>query len=138
MTGTTDTKPTPRPTPETQAFWEGCRAGEFRIQRCLKCGNHQFYPRARCLACRNNDFSWDIASGNGRIHSFTMVHRAPSAAFDPDVPYLLVLVDLDEGVRIMANMPGTSEDAVSIGSPVRIVFEQRGEIALPQVTLAHA
>jgi uncharacterized OB-fold protein len=68
------------------------------------------------------------------VHAVTVVHRAPSAAFRVDVPYAIALVDLDEGFRMLANVVDTDPAAVAIGTRVRLVFEQRGEIALPQFT----
>ena len=70
------------------------------------------------------------------MHAVTVVHRAPSAAFKADVPYAIALVDLDEGFRMLANVVGTAPETVRIGDRVRLVFEPRGEVALPQFTPA--
>lgn len=127
----TFTKPVPAPTPETEAFWEGCAQGRFLLQHCSRCRHVQFYPRPLCTQCHGSDLEWRAAGGGGRIHSYTIVYRGPGPAFDADVPYGLVLVDLDEGPRILANLRGASE-GVEIGSRVRLYFEPRGGIHLPQ------
>ncbi|SCU90949.1 conserved hypothetical protein [Cupriavidus necator] len=129
-------KTIPIPTPVTQPFWEGCTAGEFRYQLCNACHEPQFYPRALCRHCHAQDLSWKVASGFGTVHTYTTVHRAPSEAFDADVPYLLALIDLDEGIRIMTNILNATETDVSVGAKVRIVFESRGDRVLPQAVLA--
>lgn len=128
------TKPVPVPTAETRPFWDGCRAGVLRYQRCAACGRPQFYPRTRCAGCGGADLGWRDSRGLGTVHAVTVVHRAPTPAFARDVPYALALVDLDEGFRLMANVVGGDPETVAIGDRVRVVFERRGEMALPQFT----
>ena len=129
-------KPIPHATAETQPFWEGCRRGELLYQRCRACGHAQFYPRTLCTACLGSDLEWLRSGGRGTVHAFTVVMRAPSEAFKADVPYVLALVDLEEGFRMMLNVRGADPDwgpdALRIGQPVRIVFEERGGQMLPQ------
>jgi uncharacterized OB-fold protein len=125
-------KPVPVPTAETRPFWEGCRRGELLYQYCRACGRAQFYPRALCAGCQGGGLEWRCSSGRGSIHSFTVVHRAPSEAFKTEVPYALALVDLEEGFRMMLNVRGADPESLRIGQPVRIVFEPRGKLMLPQ------
>jgi uncharacterized OB-fold protein len=122
----------PRISPETQSFWDGCRQGELRYQRCLGCDRVQFYPRALCAGCGATSLEWRRSRGEGRIHTVTVVYRAPSPAFRADVPYAIALVDLDEGFRMMANVLGSDPESLAIGDRVRVVFEARGDVALPQ------
>jgi uncharacterized protein len=131
---TTHGKPLPAITAETRPFWDGCRAGELRYQACGACGRVQFYPRALCAGCGGTDLGWRRSRGVGTVHAVTVVHRAPTAAFRDDVPYAIALVDLDEGVRLMANVVGGDPEGVAIGDRVRVVFEARGEVTLPQFT----
>ena len=127
-------KPAPPVTAETRLFWARCAEGVLAYQRCTSCGRAQFYPRAVCTRCQSDDLAWEEASGRGTIYSFTVVHRAPTPAFRPDVPYVIALVDLEEGVRIMANLLGAPPEAVAIGMAVRVVFEARGDgVLIPQV-----
>jgi uncharacterized OB-fold protein len=131
----TDTgKPQPRITAETRPFWDGCGEGELRYQRCAACGRVQFYPRALCAGCGATDLAWERARGTGTVHAVTVVYRPPTPAFKADVPYAIALVDVDEGFRMMANVVGVDPERVAIGDRVRVVFERRGDVALPQFT----
>ena len=100
---------------------EGWRVGELRVQRCEACGAKQFPPRAVCLACRSTDLDWAIAPPRGTIHSFTIVHRAPTEAFKARVPYAIALVDLAPGVRMMMNVEDDLA-GIAIDAAVEIEF----------------
>lgn len=127
------TRPRPNPTAETQTYWNGACQGKLLIQRCTSCGRQQHFPSVICRTCQSTSLEWREAAGTGTVHTLTVVHRAPSAAFASLVPYVLALVDLDEGVRMMANIVHAAPDAVSIGLRVRVVFESLGDnVALPQ------
>lgn len=127
-----DDKPVPTISAETKTFWDGCRAGELRYQRCTGCGRVQFYPRVLCAGCGGVDLAWQRSRGEGTVHAVTLVYRAPSAAFKADLPYAVALVDVDEGFRMMANIVGGDPTHVAIGDRVRVVFERRGDVMLPQ------
>ena len=117
---------------ETAPYWEGCRNGELRLQRCDGCANVQFYPRLLCSRCGERDLSWISASGSGRVRSFTIVRRAVSAAYEPDVPYVVALIELAEGPTMMSNVVGCDPETVEIGMPVRVTFERwTDEITMP-------
>lgn len=125
----------PEPTPETQPFWDGAAAGELRIQRCLDCGRAYFYPRPACPHCGSSTVEWFTASGDATLHSYTITHRAAPGF---DAPYAIAVVELAEGARMMANIVGvepTPENLV-LDMPLRVTFEQRGGITLPQFTPA--
>jgi uncharacterized OB-fold protein len=118
----------PVPDAVTQPFWEGVAEGVLRVQRCVACGRNVFYPRAVCPFCTASDLEWVEASGAGVVHSFTVVHRAPPDYRD-EVPYVVALVDLDEGVRMMSRLVDVEPGAVAVGMPVEVVM--RGEPRLP-------
>ena len=82
-------KPVPKPSIETEAFWEACNRGELLYQKCGACGQVQFYPRARCAKCHGGEMAWERSQGLGTLHTFSIVHRPPTEAFKPDVPYVL-------------------------------------------------
>ena len=92
----TGRKPVPVPTPETQPFWDGCAAGELRIQRCADCGRPYFYPRPVCPACGSRNVEWFTASGRATLYSYVINHR-PAPGFEDDAPYAIAVVELDEG-----------------------------------------
>jgi uncharacterized protein len=128
-------KPVPQPTPETQPFWDGTAAGELRLQRCTACGTAYFYPRPVCPGCGSSAVEWFTASGAATLYSYTINHRPPPAF---PGPYAIAVVELAEGPRLMANIVGienTPENLV-LDMPLRVTFEARGDIRLPQFTPA--
>jgi uncharacterized OB-fold protein len=125
-------KPEPRPTPETLPFWEGCAAGELRIQHCKACDRHVFYPRPLCPHCGSGELEWVVSDGTATLHSYVISHR-PAPGFAADVPYVIAVVELPEGVRMMTNLVNVDPDPeqLPLDMPLRVVFEQRGEMHLP-------
>lgn len=123
----------PHPGPETAAWWEGCRHHKLLIQSCTKCGHQQFYPRIICTACMGNSLEWTRSSGRGRVLTFTICRRAVSAAYADDVPYVIALVQLEEGPTMMSNIVECDPESVATGMLVEVIFEQRSEeITIPQ------
>lgn len=121
-------RPYPVPDRDTAPFWEGAQAGELRIQRCSSCGRHVFYPRTICPHCMAAALEWVTASGRGTVYSFTVVHRT-SEEFRAEAPFAVGLVELEEGVRMMARLD-VAEPAV--GMPVQVAFKRvSGELSLP-------
>ena len=95
-------KPLPRPTPTEQPFYDACARGELILQHCQHCGHVLFYPRTHCDACQSEQLVWQRASGAGVIASYTVVRRGVSADFE--APYVIALVDLVEGPRMMSQI----------------------------------
>jgi uncharacterized OB-fold protein len=114
---------------------EGWRAGELRVQHCEACDALQFPPRAVCLACRSTALAWTVVPPRGAIHTFTIVHRAPTPAFKARVPYGIALVDLAPGVRMMMNVEGNLAE-IAIDAPVEIRFASDGDVPLPVARVA--
>jgi len=124
-------RPLPTPTPETEHFWDGARAGELRLQRCDECDHVYFPPRPFCPACASRAVSVFAASGRGRLESYVISHR-PHRAFEP--PYAIALVALEEGPRLMSNIVDCEQtpEALILDMPLEVVFEaQNDEITLP-------
>lgn len=121
----------PSPTPETQPYWDGLRAGRLRLQRCADCGRIRHYPRPVCDACWSMNVDWVDASGRGTVHSWTITHYAFHPAFKADLPYILLTVDLPEGVRMNAQARGIDADKLRLGLPVVVAFEA----VTPELTL---
>ena len=121
----------PQPTPETQHFWDGTRAGEIRLQRCDACKHVYFPPRPFCPACASRNVSVFKASGRATLHSYVIHHR-PVPGFTP--PYAIAVVQLEEGPRMMTNIvdcPATPE-ALQLDMALEPAFEKiDDEIALP-------
>jgi uncharacterized protein len=130
---TTADLPVPPVTPDAAPYWQGARERKLLLQRCGACGTVRFYPRALCPSCWSDGADWIEASGRGRVHSYTVIHRPPAPAFAARVPYVVALVDLEEGPRMMTNVVGEGAHDVRIDDPVRVTFEERaGGFVLPQ------
>ena len=127
----------PVPTPETAEFWAGCMKRELRLQYCAGCGRNQFPPQSFCRHCSSDNLTWAVASGRGKVLSYTIVLWSPNPAYAVDAPYSLALIQLDEGPRMLSNIVGCPPDDVRIGMEVAVVFEQCAEnIMLPKFTPA--
>jgi uncharacterized OB-fold protein/acyl dehydratase len=124
------TRPRPVVNRDNAGFWEGVRRHTLLVQRCTGCGTlrHPWLPG--CTACGCPDWDTVEASGEGRVHSYVVVHHPPFPAFDP--PYAVGLVELAEGVRMIGNVVGVPYDKVRIGLPVRLEFHMyEEELTLP-------
>ena len=132
-------KAVPVPTPETRPFWDGCAAGELRLQRCTDCGKPYFYPRSVCPACGSRNVEWFTASGRATLYSYVINHRA-APGFADDAPYAIAVVQLDEGPRMMTNIIGlpATPEALVLDMPLQVTFEPRGHVSLPQFKPAQA
>src|ERR1039457_2582363 len=109
--------------PISRPFVEGLARGVLRYQRCMNCGTAQKLARYACRACGSTRLEWKDSAGGGVVFATSVVSRAPSDAYKPLVPYTLVLVDLDEGARLMAH----AEPGIAIGERVRAgFFEHEG------------
>ena len=128
------TKPIPFPDGVTEKFWAAAREREtLLIQKCGACGALQFLPQALCRGCLGEDLEWIEASGRGKVYSYTVVHRAPTASFGEDVPYVVALIELEEGVRMMSNIVDIDPEAVRVDMPVEVVFDKiTPAISLPK------
>ncbi len=126
------TKPIPKPNPETKPFWDGCAAGELRLQRCNACGHVQFYPRKLCSACFSPDVSWFTASGRGEVISWSLVALPSAPGFEDELPFTSILVKLDEGPTMLSVLRECEYESISQGMPISVIFEKRTEeISVP-------
>ncbi len=105
-------------------YWDGAREGELRLQHCADCDQFQFYPRIICSHCGGDKLSWRAVSGRGRVASFTVVRRGISPAYP--APYVVALVDLEEGPRMMSNIRVEDVGNVSVGAALTVRFEPWG------------
>ncbi len=117
----------PRPVPEASAygepFWAAARDGRLVLQHCPRCDRLQHFPRPWCTVCLNDEMEFVAASGLGAVYSFTVVRRNPNPAFAARLPYVLALIELDEGVRVMSNVVGCDPARVRVGQRVQVCFE---------------
>jgi uncharacterized OB-fold protein len=118
--------------PLARAWWAGVADGHIGYEHCADCGTAQFYPRGRCTACGSARVEMRRAAGSGTIFSITTVHRPPSPALQAFAPYAIALVDLDEGVRMMAH----ADPALAIGARVSVTFVPFGDRTVPRFVAA--
>lgn len=127
------TLPQPVANADSLPYWNAARERRLVIRKCKACSELHFMPRHLCPVCWSDQLEWIEAKGTGQVHSFSVIHRASDPAFASRVPYVVALVELDEGPRMMANIIGEGALLVAIGDPVMVTFEDRGGGAmLPQ------
>lgn len=124
-------KPLPAPTSWSRPFWEAARRHELVVQRCDDCKALIFYPKMFCPRCMSSNLGWAKASGRGRVYSFTVIEANPPSAFVSDVPYVVAVVRLEEGVQLMTNIVECRPEEVRCDMPVEAVFED----VTPEFTL---
>lgn len=125
-------RPIPKPTPETQHFWDGTRAGELRIQHCSDCDHTYFPPRPFCPECSSRSVEVVVASGRATLYSYVIHHREVPG-FTP--PYAIAVVELAEGPRMMTNIVECEQtpEALQLDMELEVTFEAVSEeISLPQ------
>ena len=116
-------KPLPQPSAESAPYWEATKKHRLVLQHCRDCGQFWFPPSARCRHCFSGDFFWDEVSGKGRIFSFVVYYRLYHPGFDGELPYVVAIVELEEGPRLLTNVVGTDWQNIRCDSPVRVIFE---------------
>ncbi len=110
-------RPAPPPDPDSAPYYAAALEGRVLVQRCDRCGRHQLYGRALCTAC-GGPVQWVEASGRGTVYTFTVIRQQYARPFRDHLPYVVALVDLAEGPRVMTNIVGCEPDQVWIGMPV--------------------
>ena len=115
--------PLPHPTPLSQPFWDAARQHLLTIQRCTSCGAHIFYPRSGCTECGRPELEWIEVSGRATVYSFTIARRPTVGELADRVPYVVAIVELEEGPHMATNIVDCDPEQVRIGQPVEAVFE---------------
>lgn len=122
--------PVPVPSPLAAPYWEGCREGELRIQRCAGCGYVPPKPAPVCARCHRRPLGWERSAGLGALYSWTVVWRPQHPSFQ--VPYAPAIVELDEGLRMVTAIVGCDPDDLSAGMRLAVEFYPASErITLP-------
>ena len=119
----------PVPDLESAEYWKATREGKLLIKECRSCGRAYFYPRNHCPNCWSTDTAWREASGRGTVYTFTVVYQNDLPPFRDRVPYVVAIVELEEGVRMTSNIEGVAPEDVRCGMAVQVGFreEQRAE-----------
>jgi hypothetical protein len=129
---TAPAKAVPVATPTTRPFWEGTKAGELRLQQCNDCSHHFLYPRIRCPKCGSASTTWVKASGKAKLYSYVINHF-PAPGWEGEVPYVIAMVQLAEGPRMMSSLVGIPPDPAKLvlDMPLQVTFQPRGDMMLP-------
>jgi uncharacterized OB-fold protein len=122
----------PEITPLHQPFWDSVKAHAAQLQRCDDCGAFRFIPTELC-SCGSAASTWTPIAGTGEVYTYTVVHRAPTPAYQADAPYVIAHVTLAEGPRMIANVVGVDPAEIRIGMPVRLGYDD----VTPEVSLFH-
>jgi uncharacterized OB-fold protein len=126
-------KPVPVPDEISAPFFDGAREGRLMLQHCMACKMWSFPVRERCPHCFAAALEWRQASGRGTLYTYTVMHQVMNPGFASSVPYNIAQVDLEEGVRMVSNVVGISNDGLRIGMKLEAVFEEAGEgVSLPK------
>lgn len=129
----TITRPIPIPDAISAPFFDGAREGKLMLQHCTACGMWSFPVRERCPHCFAAKLEWRAASGRGTLYTFAIMHQVMNPGFASHVPYNVSQIDLDEGVRMVANVVGTPNEQLRIGMKLEAVFEDAGEnVSIPR------
>ena len=132
-------KPVPRPAPESVPYWQAAREHRLALPRCEACEAFWFPPSRSCPHCLSPDFKFENVSGRGKIYSFVTFHRVYHPAFEAEVPYVVALVELEEGPRLLTNILGVSADQVACDTAVEVVFDDvSDEFSVPKFKVAGA
>ena len=130
-TRTAYAKPLPLMQGLAKQFYDWCRQHELRFQRCTACGAWRHVPREMCAACGAWEWEWARSGGRGSLFTWTVAARAMHPAFQADVPHVSVVVEMEEGVRLVSEVIDCPPDELEVGMPVEVVFDD----ATPEVTL---
>lgn len=130
-------KPLPKPDPLTRRYWDALGEGRLELPVCDSCGHQIFYPRAHCPACHSRSVTWRQASGQAEVYALTIVYR-PSSAFAAEAPFVVAMLQLEGGARLMANLDGVDiQDPLSvIGKRAELTLNDTGgDVTLPRFRL---
>jgi uncharacterized OB-fold protein len=128
-----DAKPLPKPNADTRAFWKGCREHELRFQRCEHCGHVRWPPSTICPVCHSDGADWMVSSGRGKVFTFVVYHQAYHPAFEGNLPYVVAIVELEEGPHLLTNIVGCPPDAVRCDMAVEVIWDDVTEaFSLPK------
>jgi uncharacterized OB-fold protein len=123
----------PQITEELRPFFDGAKRNRLLVQHCNACGKNRFPPVQICPECLSRNLSWVEACGRGRLYSYSIMHRAYHPAFAAKVPYVLVVVELEEGGKITSNVVGIDPQQLKCGISLEVTFENvTEEVVLPK------
>ena len=132
----TASRPVPRPSIQSQPFWDGCARGELLLQRCKGCHTVWHPPSPPCPSCLSTDYEWTPASGKGTVYTFSVIHHPFRPAWAPFVPYVLAVIELAEGPKLLSNVIDIAPDEVRVGMDVEVTFQPLTDTSPEIITIA--
>jgi uncharacterized protein len=117
--------------PDMIGYAEGLQAGEIRVQQCGSCGFKQWPPRPICANCLESNLSWTQLPGEGRIFTFTISRSSSLAAYKESVPYVIAIIELAGGIRMLGHVDNEDPESLSIGDEVKVEFAEVSNTNLP-------
>ena len=131
-------RPLPLINGDTKTFWDGCRDHLLKFQKCRECGHVRWPPSIICPKCHAQGSEWILSSGRGKIHSYVVYHQAFHPAFKEKLPYVVAIVELAEGPRILSNIVGSPHDQLRCDLAVSVTWEDvTEEVSLPLFRRSH-
>lgn len=116
----------------SRRFWDAAAEGRLEVQRCRSCDVLTHYPRELCPRCWSSDLVWEATHGHGIVRTFTVIHRPGHPAWNTQAPYVVALIQLDEGPTLLSNVVDICPSQVRVGLRVSVRFRPDGEVTLPQ------
>ena len=120
-------KPLPQVNADNRPFWEACREHRLKIQQCESCGHLRWPPAFLCPRCHSQQTKWAAVSGKGSIYTYAVYHQAFQPGFEEEVPYVVAIIELAEGPRMMTNIIDCDPEALCCGLPVEVKWEDATE-----------
>jgi uncharacterized OB-fold protein len=121
----------PIPNPFTETYWDAAQEGRLLVRRCHTCGNAHHPPRPACPICWSAEVDWEEAAGAGTLYSWSVIHENDLAPFSAGLPYVVAVVELAEGPRLMTTIIDSDPDDLHVDAPVSVVFVHRDGVSFP-------
>jgi uncharacterized OB-fold protein len=136
---TTSNRPIPVPDERSREFFAAAKRGQLLLKKCAACGRIVAPQRETCGVCLGEQLDWTASSGKGTVFSFVFMHQLLHPAFKDEIPYNVIVVELDEGPRLTSNLVGTPNDQIRVGLRVEAVFEDvNDDVAIPKFKVVPA
>jgi uncharacterized OB-fold protein len=132
MTTEAPAKPLPLPDEDSRPFYDGAAAGKLMLMRCIACGTTRLPSRHHCDECLSPEFEWFEASGRGVVRTFGVMHQRYHPGFASEIPYVVAIIELEEGPRMPANIVDTAPADVRVGMPVLVAWEPHEDVTIPR------
>ena len=126
-------KPLPIINEDNAPYWGYARGHELRMQKCANCGYIRFPVSIVCPRCHSLEMEWTKLSGKGKVYSYVIYHQAYHPAYKDDIPYVVAIIQLDEGPRMESNITDCRLEDLRIGMPVELYFDDvTDDVSLPK------